>query len=98
MPLAILLLKTKDLGLALASIPLYYTISNIAYAIFSGVAGRYADKFGANKILVGGYLSLILGYITLMNATSVPILILGFLFVGLFSALTDGVSALMPRC
>jgi MFS family permease len=91
LPIAVLLLKTKDLGLLVASIPLYYMISNIAFAVFSYVAGRYADKIGAGKVLIGGYLFLILGYAVLMQASGVLTLILGFILIGFFFALTDGI-------
>jgi MFS family permease len=91
LPISILLLKTADLGLMLASIPLYYMISNIAFAIFSIIAGKYADRFGAGKIIVGGYLFLILSYLVLMWTDGLSTLIFGFILVGLFYALTDGI-------
>jgi MFS family permease len=91
MPIAVLLLKTKDLKLAAASIPLYYAITNVAYAVFSAAAGRWADKIGSAKVLVLGYAFLILSYFTLIFAFDIPLLVLGFLLSGLFFALTDGV-------
>jgi len=91
LPLAVLLLKTGSIGLLLASIPLYYMVSNIAYATFSIIAGRYADKIGAAKVLIGGYLLLILGYIVLIYAFNAFTLILGFILLGMFLALTDGI-------
>lgn len=91
LPIAVILLKTVSIGLLLASIPLFYMVSNIAFAIFSIIAGKYADKIGANKILIGGYLFLIIGYIVLSLATSVWSLLFGFILLGLFLALTDGI-------
>lgn len=91
LPIAILLLKTESIGLLLASIPLYYMVTNIAYALFSITAGKYADKIGAGKVLVGGYLFLIIGYIVLSLTNSIWGLLFGFVILGVFLALTDGV-------
>ena len=89
--MAVLLLKTRDLGMAIASIPLFYAISNISYALFSWPAGRAADAWGTGKIVVIGYGFLILGYLVLVTSSSPAVLAVGFLLVGIFSAFTDGV-------
>jgi len=91
LPVAVLLLKTRDLGMAIASIPLFYAISNISYALFSWPAGRAADIWGTEKIIVIGYGFLILGYLVLVASSSPAVLAVGFLLVGVFSAFTDGV-------
>ena len=91
LPVAVLLLKTRDLGMAIASIPLFYAISNISYALFSWPAGRAADAWGTEKIIVIGYGFLILGYLVLVTSSSPAVLAVGFLLVGIFSAFTDGV-------
>jgi len=91
LPMAVLLLKTRDLGIAIASIPLFYAISNIAYAVFSWPAGRAADVWGTGKIIVIGYGFLMLGYLVPVASSSPLILVIGFLLVGVFSAFTDGV-------
>jgi MFS family permease len=91
LPMAVLLLKTRDLGVGIASIPLFYAISNISYAIFSWPAGRAADAWGTDKIIIIGYGFLILGYLVLMVSSSHVVLAVGFLLVGIFSAFTDGV-------
>ena len=51
LPMAVLLLKTRDLGLAIASIPLFYAISNVSYALFSWPAGRAADAGEPGRFL-----------------------------------------------
>jgi len=91
LPMAVLLLKTRDLGIAIASIPLFYAISNISYALFSWPAGRAADALGTGKMIVIGYGFLILGYFVLVASSSPVALAVGFLLVGVFSAFTDGV-------
>jgi MFS family permease len=91
LPMAVLLLKTRDLGLTIASIPLFYAISNVSYALLSWPAGRASDAWGTGKIIVIGYGFLMLGYLVLVASSSPVILVVGFLLVGAFSAFTDGV-------
>ncbi len=91
LPVGVLLFKTQDLGLSVADIPLFYMIYSVAYALFSWPAGRIADKWGGSRVIIVGYLLLIAGYVTLMFSSDIAILIAGFLLVGTFSALTDGV-------
>jgi MFS family permease len=91
LPMAVLLLKTRDLGLTIASIPLFYAISNVSYALFSWPAGRASDAWGTGKIIVIGYGFLMLGYLVLVASSAPVVLVVGFLLVGIFSAFTDGV-------
>jgi MFS family permease len=91
LPMAVLLLKTRDLGLTIASIPLFYAISNVSYALFSWPAGRASDAWGTGKIIVIGYGFLMLGYLVLVASSTPVVLVVGFLHVGAFSAFTDGV-------
>jgi MFS family permease len=91
LPVTVLLFKTQNLGIALASIPLYYMIYNVSYALFAYPAGRISDSIGSGKVIFVGYLFLILGYLILIFSSTAPILISAFLIVGIFSALTDGV-------
>ena len=90
-PVAVLLLTTQHIGLALASIPLFYMLYNLSYAGFSFSAGKMSDRVGSKKIIAIGYLILIGSYVFLATAQSTPVLVVGFLILGLFPALTDGV-------
>jgi len=90
-PIAVLLLKTQSIGLVLASIPLFYLLYNLSYAGFSFSAGKMSDRIGAKKVIAAGYLLLIAGYALLAMAENTMILIIGFLVLGMFPALTDGV-------
>ena len=91
-PVAVLLLSTQHIAsLTLASIPLFYMLYNISYAAFSYMGGALSDRYGAKDIILLGYTILLIGYATLMYAKSTPILIVAFLVLGLFPALTDGV-------
>lgn len=91
LPIAIILLKTQSVGLVIADIPLFYMLYNISYAGFSYSAGKMSDRIGARMTICIGYLCLIASYATLGLAQSLGALLLGFLLLGLFPALTDGV-------
>lgn len=90
LPIAVMLLKTENIGLALADIPLFYMLYNVSYIIFSVIGGKIGDKVGPKKVMVVGYIILILGYFVLGSAEATPVLVLAFLTLGLFPALTDG--------
>ena len=91
LPIAVMLLKTQSIGMTLASIPLFYMLYNISYALFSISGGKLSDKIGQKKVIIIGYLVLITSYIVLAFDQSLALLIIGFLMLGLFPALTDGV-------
>lgn len=91
LPVAVVLLKTASLGLAVADIPLFFAVYSISYAIFSIPAGRLSDHVGARVIIFVGYLVLIGSYAVLNFANGAWTLAIAFLMFGLFPALTDGV-------
>ena len=91
LPVAVLLLKTKSIGLVIADIPLFYMVYNLSYAGFSMAAGKLSDRMGARIVILAGYAVLLMSYFLLGVAHSVLPLIFGFLVLGLFPALTDGV-------
>ncbi len=91
LPIAVLLLTTQSLGLILADIPLFYMIYNLSYAGFSMSAGKMSDRLGARTVICAGYGILLAGYYFLFAAHSSWALAIGFLLLGLFPALTDGV-------
>jgi MFS family permease len=91
LPVAIMLLKTEHIGLALASIPLFYMLYNLSFIIFSISAGKVGDKIGARKVMMAGYMVLLVGYLLLGVSQTTPMLVVAFLVLGLFPALTDGV-------
>lgn len=92
LPTAVLLLKTQNFAaLTLASIPLFYMLYNVSYASFSLSAGKMSDKVGAKRVITLGYCILVAGYVFLAFAENPLFLAVGFLILGLFPALTDGV-------
>jgi MFS family permease len=91
LPIAVLLLTTQALGLIIADIPLFYMVYNLSYAGFSMAAGKMSDRLGARSVICLGYATLLIGYFVLNGAHSPWPLAGGFLILGLFPALTDGV-------
>ena len=92
LPVAVLLLKTQNFSvLTLASIPLFYMLYSVSYAGFSLSAGKMSDRVGPQRVIMLGYLILLGGYVFLAFAENPAFLALGFLVLGLFPALTDGV-------
>jgi len=90
-PVTVLLLKTQNLNLAIASIPLFYLAYNLSYNGLSFWAGGLSDKFGPRRIITIGYFVLVVSYFLLFFADKPVTLVLSFLVLGLFQALTDGV-------
>lgn len=91
LPVSVILLKTESIGLVIADVPLFYMVYNLSYAGFSMAAGRASDRIGSRTVILAGYGVLLLSYYVLNVAHSAWALVLGFLVLGLFPALTDGV-------
>ena len=91
LPIAIMLLKVETVGLLIATIPLFYMVHNVSNAGFAYFAGRLSDKFGPRKVILVGYVTLLISYVLIASAASAVVLAFGFLVLGLVSAMTDGV-------
>lgn len=89
LPVAVLLLKTTSIGLLIASIPLFYMVYNISSTAFSFHAGKLSDVIGTGRVIILGYLILIISYLGMMWAYSPVTLGLFFALMGIFSACTD---------
>lgn len=95
LPVAVILLKTSSLGLAIANVPLFYMVYNLSYAAFSLPAGKISDRVGPKKIIFLGYIFLIITYVILNFSSNFFSLFVGFFLLGLFPAFTDGVQRSM---
>lgn len=91
LPIALLLLRTQDLGLRPSFIPLFYLFFNVSYTLFSVKAGRMADKVGDKPVILGGYLLIALSYLFMIYDHTLTALAIGFLILGTGNAFTDGV-------
>jgi len=90
-PVVVLLLKTQPLGLAIADVPLFYMLYSVSYAALSLPVGQLSDRIGAKRVLVIGYTVLIASYLIIGLAGTSVSLAIGFLVLGCFPALTDGI-------
>ncbi len=102
MPVSLMLLKVKDLGLDGLATPLLYLVYTITFALCAIPMGKFADKFGEQKILMIGFFIAILGYLVLAFTNTILLTVMGFIIFGLYSAMTDGVerafaTKLVPR-
>ena len=91
LPIALLLLRTGDLGLEPNFIPLFYLFFNVSYTLLSFVAGRMADKVGDRPVILGGYLLIGLGYLFMIYDHTLAALAVGFVIIGAGGAFTDGI-------
>ncbi|MEK7208131.1 MAG: MFS transporter [Patescibacteria group bacterium] len=91
LPIALLLLRTQDLGLAVSFIPLFYLFFNATNTLFSYHAGRLADRVGDKPVILGGYLLIALAYLLMLYDKTLAMLALGFMILGVGYAMTDGV-------
>ncbi len=89
LPSALLLLQTTNIGLTIASIPLYYMVYSISFTLFSYAAGKLSDKIGTSRVLAFGYAILALSYLALITSSTPLTLGFSFAIMGLFSACTD---------
>ncbi|KKW11359.1 MAG: Major facilitator superfamily [Parcubacteria group bacterium GW2011_GWA2_49_9] len=91
LPIALLLLRTQDLGLRVSFIPLFYLFYSVAYTLLSTKAGHLADKVGDKPVILGGYLLMGLAYLLLIYDQTLVALAVGFIVLGVGSATTDSV-------
>ena len=91
LPIALLLLRTQDIGLEVSFIPLFYLFFNVSYTLFSVHAGRMADRVGDKPVILGGYLLIALGYLLMIYDHTLTALAFGFMILGIGSAFTDSV-------
>jgi len=88
---AFLILRAQNLGLATTLTLLAYVSYNASFAIFSTPAGSMADKIGAKRVLISGFIIFALVYLAFgLISHSIFIWIL-FPFYGIYMAFTEGV-------
>lgn len=90
LPVAVILFKTLEIGYAVTTIPLFYMVYTLSFSVFSWPAGSLIDTIGSGRVIVMGYLLLIVCYTLLSTTASVELLVAGLVALGVFSAFTDG--------
>jgi MFS family permease len=87
---AFLILRARDVGLAIGYVPAIMIVMNIVYSIFAYPAGAAADRLPARTLLVFGLGVLVAADVVLAIAASPWIAFLGAAFWGMHMALTQG--------
>ncbi|MBI2640722.1 MAG: MFS transporter [Candidatus Sungbacteria bacterium] len=88
---AFLLLRARDLGVALALLPIIYFVYNITLAVFATPAGILSDKIGHRNTYMIGMLIFSGTYFLFAQATSLWVIWALFAMYGFYSAFTEGV-------
>ena len=87
---AFLILRARDVGLAIGYVPLIMVVMNVVYAVFAYPAGVAADRFSARTLLLLGLAVLIIADAVLARSTSPAPAFIGAALWGLHMALTQG--------
>ncbi|MBF0519809.1 MAG: MFS transporter, partial [Nitrospirae bacterium] len=86
-----LILRAQQVGVATVMIPVVYLLFNIIYSLSAIPAGIVADRFGAKRVILPGFVLfaiLYYGFAIVESTTAIWIL---FAFYGLFMGLTEGI-------
>jgi MFS family permease len=87
---AFLLLRTQDVGLPAAQVPLTLVVMNVVYAASSYPAGAAADRIDRRSLLILGTATLIIADLLLAAASTVALALAGVAIWGLHMGLTQG--------
>lgn len=87
---AFLILRARDLGLALTLVPLVLVVMNVVYALAAYPVGALSDRIGRRWLLGLGFAVLILADLTLALATNLWLAALGVALWGLHMGMTQG--------
>jgi len=87
---AFLILRARDVGLALGYVPIVMVVMNVAYAGGAYPAGAAADRVSKRTLLLLGLMLLILADLVLAFAASTLMVLAGAALWGLHMALTQG--------
>jgi len=87
---AFLILRARDVGLAMGYVPVIMIVMNIVYSAGAYPAGAAADRISSRMLLVTGLAVLIVSDIVLAMAKTPWVALAGAAFWGLHMALTQG--------
>jgi MFS family permease len=90
---AFLVLRARDVGLALGYVPVVMIVMNVVYAASAYPAGVIADRFSRRALLMAGLAILVTADMTLAMAASPLLAFVGAAFWGLHMGLTQGLLA-----
>jgi MFS family permease len=87
---AFLLLRAQELGVAVAFLPLLWTLHHLVKASFSTFGGALSDRAGRRRTIVLGWTAYAVAYLGFARASGVVAVVLLFAIYGLYHALTEG--------
>jgi len=87
---AFLILRARDIGLAIGLVPLILIVMNVVYALLAYPAGVLSDRIPARTLLLSGFSVLIASDLVLAMAHSPMVVFLGAALWGGHMALTQG--------
>jgi MFS family permease len=90
---AFLILRSQNVGLAVALAPSVMVVMNIVYALAAYPAGALSDRIGRGGLLAVGIACLIVADLILALGATIALLMTGVVFWGLHMALTQGLFA-----
>jgi MFS family permease len=90
---AFLLLRAQDVGLAMTLVPLVFVAMNVLFALSSFPAGRLSDRIGRDRLLIAGFLVLVLSQAAAAAASGPGLVFAAAALWGLHLGLTQGVFA-----
>lgn len=90
---AFLVLKSQNVGMPIALVPVILVVMNIVYALAAYPAGVASDWFGRRGTLIIGTFMLVVADLILAVASNVAIVLGGVVFWGLHMGLTQGLLA-----
>jgi len=88
---AFLILRARDVGVAIGLIPLVYFVFNMVYAVASTPIGSLSDRIGRKTVIIAEYLIFSLVYLGFALVKSPFTIWLLFAAYGLYYAFTEGI-------
>jgi MFS family permease len=92
---AFLLLRAQSVGLPLAIVPAVMVVMNVVYTFSAWPAGALSDRIGRYRLLIAGFVLLIVADLVLAFGGSVLTVMIGVALWGLHMGLTQGLLAAM---
>jgi outer membrane protein OmpA-like peptidoglycan-associated protein/sugar phosphate permease len=90
---AFLILRSQNVGLPLALVPMVMVVMNVVYALSAYPAGVLSDRLGRGGLLTVGIVCLIVADLILALGPTIALVMVGVVFWGLHMALTQGLFA-----
>lgn len=91
LPISLLLLRIKPINPDLSFVPVFYFLYSLSFVLFAFPIGRISDVVGERRMMLFGFAVAIVAYLILAAGSQPWQVVLGFVLLGLYSALTDGI-------